>query len=115
MTAWMEGHRAEQSGNTVDVNPHRKGTDNWWAWRAGWYFLGVNEQRERNMFGQSYEDRRDMIATHAWEKWTKNGLNLDDEMRQETEKTVQDAVNNTYTDDISDTDWLAATLARLAQ
>ena len=65
------------------------------------------------MIGQSYEARRDMIVTHAWEQWTKNGLGLDNEDRAETEKTVQDAVNNTYTDEISDTEWLAATLARL--
>ena len=63
----------------------------------------------------NYEMRRDMIVTHAWEKWTKNGLGLDADMREETTKTVQDAVNNTYTDEISDLDWLAATLARLGQ
>jgi hypothetical protein len=57
--------------------------------------------------------RIDTIVTHAWEIWTKNGLGLDDEDRRETEKTVQDAVNNEYQDDISDVDWLAATLLRL--
>lgn len=62
----------------------------------------------------TYDQRRDMIVTHAWETWTKNGLGLDAEMRTETEKTVQDAVNNTYQDDITDEAWLAATLARLA-
>ena len=61
----------------------------------------------------SYEDRRDMIVTHAWETWTKNGLNMDEDMRRETEKSVGDAVNNTYVEDITDTDWLAATLKRL--
>lgn len=62
----------------------------------------------------TYEQRRDMIVTHAWETWTKNGLNLDDDMRRKTEKTVQDAVNNAYTDSISDLDWLAATLRALS-
>ena len=61
----------------------------------------------------SYETRRDMIVTNAWETWTKNGLGLDSEDREETTKTVQDAVNNTYFEDISDSDWLAATLKRL--
>jgi len=61
-----------------------------------------------------YDTRRDMIVTHAWETWTKNGLNLDEDMRRETEKSVQDAVNNTYVEDISDRDWLAETLKRLA-
>ena len=63
----------------------------------------------------TYEQRRDMITTHAWEKWTKNGLNMDQEMRQETERTVQDAVNNTYYEEIDDIEWLNATLARLGQ
>ncbi len=61
----------------------------------------------------SYETRRDMIVTHAWEKWTKNGLGLDDEAREETAKTVRDAANNTYTDELDDIEWLTATLARL--
>ncbi len=60
-----------------------------------------------------YETRRDMIVTHAWETWTNNGLGLDDEMRSETTKTVQDATSNAYTDDLDDSAWLAATLARL--
>lgn len=65
------------------------------------------------MFGQSYEDRLDMIVTHAWESWTKNGMNLDEEDRRETEKTARDAANNTYTNGISDSEWLTATLRRL--
>jgi len=65
------------------------------------------------MFGQSYENRRDMIVTHAWVRWTKNGLGLDAEDREQTTKTVQDAANNTYTDDISDSAWLHATLMKL--
>jgi hypothetical protein len=60
-----------------------------------------------------YEARRDMIVTNAWERWTKNGLGLDAEDREQTTKSVQDAVNNTYTDEISDMDWLAATLNAL--
>jgi hypothetical protein len=61
----------------------------------------------------THETRRDMIVTHAWETWTKNGLGLDAEDREATTKTVQDAVNNTYVEDISDLDWLTATLKRL--
>lgn len=62
----------------------------------------------------NYQTRLDMIVTHAWETWTKNGLHLlggDDET--ETLKTAQDAANNAYFDGISDTDWLAGTLKRL--
>lgn len=61
----------------------------------------------------SYEDRRDMIVTHAWERWTQNGRGLDADERKETEKTVQDAVNNTYVDGIADSTWLCLTLRRI--
>jgi hypothetical protein len=61
----------------------------------------------------NYETRRDMIVTHAWETWTKNGRGLDDDGRWQTTKTVQDAVNNAYIDDISDADWLIAVLKQL--
>jgi hypothetical protein len=30
------------------------------------------------------EDRRDTIITQAWETWTKNGLNLDEDTRRES-------------------------------
>ncbi len=43
MTPWMEGLRAQQSGQSVEANPYPKRTDRWWGWRAGWYFLGVND------------------------------------------------------------------------
>jgi hypothetical protein len=62
-----------------------------------------------------YEQRRDIIVTHAWEKWTRNGIYLDDEGRRETEKSVQDAANNAYVDDITDKEWLAATLLLLSK
>jgi hypothetical protein len=60
-----------------------------------------------------YDTRRDMIVTHAWETWTKNGLGLDERERLQTAKSVQDAVQNVYTEDMSDMQWLAATLRRL--
>ncbi len=61
----------------------------------------------------TYEQRLDMITTHAWEAWTNNGLGLDAEDREETTKSVRDAATNTYADGISDTHWLADTLQRL--
>lgn len=61
----------------------------------------------------TYEQRHDMIVTHAWERWTKNGLGLDDDMREQTTKSVHDAATNVYTDDMTDVEWLDATLARL--
>jgi hypothetical protein len=60
-----------------------------------------------------YDTRRDRIVTHAWEAWTKNGLGLDDDMRKETTRTVQDAANDAYHDGVTDLQWLGATLKRL--
>ena len=54
--------------------------------------------------------RRDAVITAAWEIWTKNGLRLDEDMRREA---VQDAVNNAYVENMSDSEWLDATLKRL--
>lgn len=91
------------------------------AWRTSWlrhnFLIGganarYNQTREKKKM-LTYEQRRDMIVLHAWESWTKNGLRLDLDASIETVKTVQDAVTNTYLDDISDTDWLAATIKRL--
>lgn len=61
----------------------------------------------------TYEMRRDTIITTAWEIWTNNGLGLDADDRAETEKTVADAVNNEWHADLTDAQWLAATLQRL--
>ena len=63
----------------------------------------------------SYDDRRDMIVTHAWEIWTNNGLGMNSDDWQQTEKTVQDAVNNVYYQDITDEAWLDATLNALGR
>jgi hypothetical protein len=66
------------------------------------------------MTGQSYEDRLDMIVTHAWEIWTNNGMKADSQAEcDELTKTVQDAASNVYTDELDDAGWLAATLTRL--
>lgn len=65
------------------------------------------------MMNLTYEQRLDMIVTHAWERWTKNGLGLDDEDRVQTTKSVYDAAANAYNDHLSDEQWLADTLALL--
>ncbi len=62
----------------------------------------------------TYESHLDTIVTHAWEIWTKNGLRMDAEIRRETEKTVKDAAANSYAEGMSDVEWLAATVKRLA-
>lgn len=61
----------------------------------------------------NWETRRDKIAMHAWETWTKNGLGLDDWDREQTAKTVNDKVSNAYQDGMTDSEWLTATLKLL--
>jgi hypothetical protein len=61
----------------------------------------------------TFEQRLDAIVTYAWEIWTNNGLGLDSEDREETAKTVKDVATNAYLDNMTDTAWLEATLARL--
>jgi hypothetical protein len=62
---------------------------------------------------RSYEDRLDTIVTHAWEQWTNNGHDMDDDARVQTEKSVYDAAANAYVDGIDDCDWLRLTVIRL--
>ena len=59
--------------------------------------------------------RHAMIASHAWETWTNNGLNLDGEDRWQTGRHAQDASNNAYLDGMSDQEWLDATIKSLGQ
>jgi hypothetical protein len=60
-----------------------------------------------------WETRHEMIASHAWETWTNNGLNLDDDERWQTGRHAQDASNDSYLDGMSDQEWLDATLISL--
>lgn len=77
---------------------------------------GLNASPERPMEKKpmlTWEQRYEMIVTRAWEVWTKNGAGLDDDDRSQTTNSAQDAATNAYVDDISDADWLAATLRAL--
>jgi gluconate kinase len=58
----------------------------------------------------TWDDRFDMIVTHAWEAWTSNGEGLDDDMREQWMKTVQDVATSAWVNDMTDARWLAATL-----
>ena len=40
----------------------------------------------------SYEERHAAVTLRVWERWTKNGLGLDDEAMADTLQTVCDAV-----------------------
>jgi hypothetical protein len=60
-----------------------------------------------------YDTRLDLVVTHAWETWTKNGMGYDDDMIDQTAKTVQDTANNSYIDEMTNMEWLAATLKAL--
>ncbi|MGO9806397.1 MAG: hypothetical protein ACLPKH_06720 [Rhodomicrobium sp.] len=63
--------------------------------------------------GQPYGPRRERMIGYAWKKWTHNGLGLDAKRFAKSKRTVQDAVDITFVDGISDGDWLAATMKRL--
>lgn len=60
-----------------------------------------------------WENGFDTIVATVWERWTKNGLNMDADEREETTRSVQDAVTNEYTPTRTDDEWIAASLARL--
>ena len=66
------------------------------------------------MTEQQYETSYDAIVLAAWERWTKNGLNLDDDDREQTLQSVRDAATSTWTDDKTEAMWLKATLAVLS-
>ena len=60
-----------------------------------------------------FETTRDQISLNVWEIWTQNGLGLDVEDIEQTNKSAADAVTNTWQDGISSADWQAAALAHL--
>lgn len=61
----------------------------------------------------SWEDRLGTVTIHVWERWTKNGLNLDQDEREQTLKSVRDAATNVYVEHMDDLEWYDAALARL--
>ena len=78
-----------------------------------------NQTEQQKLLGiwsgsmSSWENRFDCVVTHAWEAWTQNGLGLDQGDREQTIKSVQDAVNNVWIDGMTEVEWMAATLQRL--
>lgn len=58
----------------------------------------------------SYDTYVDAIVINVWERWTKNGLGLDDSEREQTTKSVQDAVNNVWQDGMTTAEWQDAAL-----
>ena len=61
----------------------------------------------------AWENRFDAVTTHAWEAWTKNGLGLDHDERENALKSVRDAANNAWIDGMTDREWLEVTLESL--
>ena len=60
-----------------------------------------------------YETRGAAIAGAVWEIWTKNGMEMDQDERDQTGKSALDAVHNSYLEGITDRDWKVAALTRL--
>lgn len=63
----------------------------------------------------SFKIRANTITVHAWETWTKNGLNLLIDDRELTAHVVKVVVFKSYRAWMSDADWLAATLKHLGR
>jgi len=60
-----------------------------------------------------YETMLDTVVMNAWEIWTQNGLDMDNDDRIQTEKHVYDVASNSYYDDISLQEWIDETLRKL--
>jgi hypothetical protein len=61
----------------------------------------------------AFETDYDAVTLAAWETWTNNGLNMDEEDRKEALQQVRDAATNSWVDGMSEIEWLRATLNRL--
>ncbi len=66
------------------------------------------------MTEMQWADDHAAVTTAAWEAWTKNGLRMDDDMREQTAKLASDTANNVWQDGMTVDAWLAATLRALA-
>lgn len=62
---------------------------------------------------QQQQTSYDALTVAVWEAWTKNGLGLDDDAREQTIKSVQDALTNAWQDGMTEAQWQAAAIARL--
>lgn len=62
---------------------------------------------------QQYQASYDALTVAVWEGWTKNGLRMDPDDREQAVKAVQDALTNTWTEGMTEVEWQAAALARL--
>ena len=60
-----------------------------------------------------FETRLNRIADLAWTEWQGNDVGMDSETRDQTIKTARDAANNEFQDEMTDGEWLRATLRRL--
>jgi hypothetical protein len=66
------------------------------------------------MTEMQWADSHAAVTTAAWEAWTKNGLGMDDDMREQTAKHASDTANNAWQDGMTVDAWLAATLSALS-
>jgi hypothetical protein len=67
------------------------------------------------MTEMQWADNHAAVTTAAWEAWTKNGLRMDEDMREQTAKHVCDTANNVWQDGMTVDAWLAATLSALGE
>jgi len=61
----------------------------------------------------TWENRHETIAARAWETWTRNGKNMDEHDLYQTRRHANDAANNAYLENMTNKEWLNATLRAL--
>lgn len=62
---------------------------------------------------QQWQASYDALTVAVWEAWTKNGLGMDDDAREQATKSVQDALTNAWQDGMTEAEWRAAAEKRL--
>ena len=62
-------------------------------------------------FDQSYEARSERLTHSIWHEWAR--YEVDEDLRDDMLKSVQDIVNNTYIEGIEDDAWRALVLIEI--
>ena len=83
----------------------------------------LDSNHHREVDAMTYEQRLDAITDQAWILWMAEAMYwtagdeveeaANSDLRMKTEKHVRDTAAKAYADDMTDEEWLAATLKRL--
>jgi hypothetical protein len=85
--------------------------------------VDLSFKHHREVDAMTYEQRLDVITDQAWILWMAEAMYwtagdeveeaANSDLRMKTEKHVRDTAAKAYADDMTDEEWLAATLKRL--